>query len=242
MEATDDRVPASSGPPPQRCSRPWRRAMNLLPWRVKNFVSERAPLLYHLAANLGRRGNSPEHWDERLAETWDDRGMHWPTKNDLVASLTAASESIVDVGCGNGSILRHLKSRGYRNLHGVEISQYAIRCLRRDGIEMHFGILPSIPLPDNAFDVVIASQVLEHVIRRRRFLSEIWRVLKPGGRGFVFVPDDCLGPISESEHVAKYNARSLRGVLEQQFEVVGVTSMRDVHHAMPILFAEIRKG
>ncbi|MGE5522227.1 MAG: class I SAM-dependent methyltransferase [Rhodospirillaceae bacterium] len=215
--------------------------MTLLPWRVKNFVSEHAPLLYHFAANFGRTGNSGRHWDERLAATWDDRARHWPTKNELVASITRPSDILVDLGCGNGSILRYLKSRGYERLHGVEVSEYAIERLRHEGIEMHRGKFPAIPLPDAAFDVAIASQVLEHVIRRGRFATEIRRILRPGGRALVFVPDDCLGPISESEHVAKYNARSLRQFLERRFQVLRVVSMRDSHHEMPILFAEVQR-
>lgn len=215
--------------------------MDYLPWRVKNFISQHFPLLYHLAANAGVKGNSTAHWDARLAETWDTGSRQWPTKNQLIASLTRPSEVILDIGCGNGSILRHLKSRGYRDLHGLEISDYAIRRLRADGIEMHFGQLPSIALPAAQYDVVIASQVLEHIIRRRRFLQEVRRVLKPGGRAFIFVPDDCLGPIDEREHVIKYDARSLRKVLEAYFNVVALDSMRDENYAMPILFAHVTK-
>lgn len=133
----------------------------MIPWRVKNFLSSHFPLLYHLAVNLGKNeGNSPEHWGRRLAETWDEAGRHWPTKNELTASLTRPSDVILDIGCGNGSILRDLKRRGYRNLQGLEISDYAIRRLRGEGVEMHFGVLPSIPLPEAMFDIVIASQVL----------------------------------------------------------------------------------
>lgn len=39
--------------------------MPFIPWRVKNFLSEHFPLLYHLSVNLGARGNSPEHRDAR---------------------------------------------------------------------------------------------------------------------------------------------------------------------------------
>lgn len=216
--------------------------MPLIPWRVKNFVSNRFPLLYHLAANAGVHGNSISHWDSRLAETWDDKARHWPTKNELIASLTLPSERILDVGCGNGSILLHLKSRGYEHLHGLEISEYAIRRLRKEGIMMHFGALPSIPLPDATFDVVIASQVLEHIIRRRTLLKEMRRVLKPGGRAFIFVPDDCLGPIAEPEHVMKYDGASLRAFVQRYFSVVMVESIQDAHHGISILFAHLKKN
>jgi SAM-dependent methyltransferase len=215
--------------------------MPIIPWRIKNLLSENFPLLYHIAVNLGTRGNSTEHWDRLLAQGWDASGRHWPTKNKLIASLTESAEAILDVGCGTGSILRYLKSCGYTNLHGLEISDYAIKRLRGEGIKMHFGVLPEIALPDDTYDVVIASQVLEHVIRRRRFVSEIRRVLKPGGRAFIFVPDDCLGPIDEPEHVVKFNTRSLQKLLEKYFSVVAINSMHDENFDMPVLFAHLEK-
>ena len=61
------------------------------------------------------------------------------------------------------------------------------------------GISDSKPLTP-----VAGAPLLEHVIRRSLFATEIQRVLGPGGRAFVFVPDDCLGPIDEPEHVIKY--------------------------------------
>lgn len=215
--------------------------MSFIPWRVKNFLSEHFPLLYHVARNAGTRGNDTAHWDQWLSKTWEDASRSWPTKNELLALLTAPADVILDIGCGNGSMLRYFKQRGYVYLHGLEISSYAIERLGAEGIEMHFGVLPSIPLPDAMFDVVIASQVLEHIVRRGRFLKEIRRVLKPGGRAFVFVPDDCLGPIDETEHVIKFNARSLHKLLAAYFSVLRLESMRDVNHPMPVLFAHVAK-
>jgi ubiquinone/menaquinone biosynthesis C-methylase UbiE len=215
--------------------------MTLIPWRFKFFLSKNVPLLYHLAVNAGLRANSPEHWDARLAETWDDAGRHWPTKNALIASLTKRTDVILDVGCGDGHMLRTLRSDGYQSLHGLEISDYAVQRLRGEGIHMHKGKLPRIPLPDASFDVVIASQVLEHVIRRRFFIKEIKRVLKPGGLACIFVPDDCLGPIDEKEHVICYNSRSLRAFLANYFSSVQIESIRDVNHVAPILYARVAK-
>jgi SAM-dependent methyltransferase len=193
-------------------------------------------------ANAGLKGNSEAHWDDMLARTWDDAGRSWPTKNAIIEQLTQSSQCIVDIACGNGSILRHLGKRGYTNLHGVEISRLACRKLSEAGVTMHRGRLPGIPLPDGLVDVVIASQVLEHIIRRRRFLTEIVRIMRPGGRAFIFVPDNCLGPIDEPEHVHVYDAHSLRRFISAFLQVIEIRTMRDVNHEIPILFAHCRKA
>lgn len=214
--------------------------MNVLPYRIRKVISDRLPLLYHLVANAGTSGNSAEHWDARLAETWDKR--EWPTKTERIRALTTTGDVVLDIGCGNGGILRQLAAEGYRDLHGFEISQYAVRRLREAGMTMWSGCLPDLPIADQRFDVVIASQVLEHVIRRRRFMREVARVLKPAGRAFIFVPDNCLGPIDEPEHVIRYNAETLRAFLAKTFRVVSIESMRDANFAMPVLFAQVVKA
>ena len=211
----------------------------LLPWRVRKVISDRLPLLYHLVTNTGTAGNSAEYWDQRLEETWDAR--EWPTKTSRIRALTRPGHAIVDIGCGNGSILRQLAGHGYRDLSGVEVSDYAVERLRASGINMWRGSIPKLPIPDARFDVVIASQVLEHVIQRRRFVREISRILKPDGRAFIFVPDDCLGPIDECEHVIKYTKDSLGRFLAPTFDIDSIESMRDENFAMSLLFAQVRK-
>jgi hypothetical protein len=55
------------------------------------------------------------------------------------------------------------------------------------------------------------------------------------------VPDNCLGPIDEKEHVICYNADSLQRFLAGYFTSVEIESMRDVNHESPILFARVRR-
>lgn len=212
----------------------------LIPWRVKNFVSNKFPLAYHLIRNCGFDGNSTEHWDQRLAETWNDPRRMWPDKNTLIHQLTDENDAILDIACGNGSILKYLKTQGYQKLHGLEISTYAVNRLESEGINMCQGKLPHLPYPDDTFDAVIASQVLEHVIRRRTFAREIARVMSTDGKAFIFVPDDCMGPIDEKEHVIKYTQKSLHTFLSTYFTHVQVESIRDRSQESPILFALVQ--
>lgn len=214
--------------------------MSLIPWRVRNFISERFPLAYHLAVNIGANGNSQEHWDARLAETWNEPTRFWPAKVAAIEQIVEPSESVVDIGCGNGSILRELRDRGYMKLHGLEQSAYAVKRLTAEGIPMSQGNLLSMPFHEAQFDVAIASEVLEHVIRRDRFCKELSRIVRPSGRIMIFVPNDRLGPISEPEHVIKYDARSLRIFLERHWAVESVGTVVEDHNGADSLFAVCR--
>src|SRR3954462_14994345 len=94
------------------CRRRFRRSwQGMVPWRVKNFVAERFPTVYHLAINAGRNRNSQEHWDAALARTWDAPNRSWPVKVGEIAWALTRDISLVDVGCGTGSILRGLRDR-----------------------------------------------------------------------------------------------------------------------------------
>ena len=170
--------------------------------------------------------NSQEYWDQRLAEAWNHSTGFWPTKLAPIAKPVQPDEAIVDIGCGTGSILRDLRDRGYTKLHGLEQSEYAVKRLSTEGIEMSRGDLLHMPFDEPQFDVAIASQVLEHVIRRNRFCRELSRIVRPAGKILIFVPNDRLGPIAEPTHVMKYDARSLRRFLNRHWTVEASGSAR----------------
>lgn len=215
--------------------------MNILPWRLRAAISDRFPLAYHFAANLLRRRAGAEYWDNNLAQWWDHDVRRWPAKAKIIAAHCQPGSAVIDVACGNGSILRDLRSLGFSDLSGLEISTYAVDRLRREGFSMFHGALPRIEAPSDRFDVVIASQVLEHIIRRHAFANEIARVMKADGHGFFFVPNECLGPIDEPEHVIKYSAATLASFLSRHFDVIAVEPFNDPNFKMSILLGHVRK-
>ena len=216
--------------------------MNIIPWRVRAAISEHFPLAYHLTSNLFRKREGAEYWDKNLAEWWEHDVRRWPTKSRIISERCDPAGALIDIACGNGSILRDLRRLGFQNISGLEISRYAVNRLREEGFTMFQGTLPRIPAPDQSFDTVIASQVLEHIIRRNTFVSEILRVMKPGGQAFIFVPNDCLGPIDEPEHVIKYNRKTFESFLKRHFEDVSVEIIKDANFAMTVLLGHVRKS
>jgi pseudaminic acid biosynthesis-associated methylase len=85
--------------------------------------------------------------------------------NELFLSGIPADARILEVGCNVGNQLAVLREMGYRNLHGVEIQEYALEQARRNLPEIQFTRASAfeIPYPDKHFDVVFTSGVLIHI-------------------------------------------------------------------------------
>lgn len=98
---------------------------------------------------------------------------------------------VLEVGCGAGRFLRALgRSRPGLRLVGADLSRNALRVLaeRCQEIETRLVEGPSLPAADREFDAVLALDVLEHVEDTDALLSEIRRVLVPGGVFHLHVP------------------------------------------------------
>lgn len=169
--------------------------MPLIPWRVKARLAHRFPLLYSCAINFGQHPYNTLREGEGIGAYWDLPNQIWPDVHTLLLRLTSSTDAVLDVGVGTATMLRFLHENGYRDLHAVDATRYTLRRLWDLGIDAREGLLPDIPYEDNRFDFVIASQILEHISPRNKFLNNIYRVLKPGGRADIFVPDNCLTPL-----------------------------------------------
>jgi SAM-dependent methyltransferase len=94
---------------------------------------------------------------------------------------------VVDAGCGTGLMLVELET--YGRIRGFDISEYAIEfCRQRGLVNAERGDVTQLPLPGESADFVTAVDVLEHLDDDCQALAEWFRVLRPGGRLFLFVP------------------------------------------------------
>lgn len=102
--------------------------------------------------------------------------------------------TILDLGCGHGALLHFLREAGYRNIAGVDVSPQQVAEAERLGIEgvRQGDLLEALRgLSDCSQDVVVAFDVIEHFGKDELlpFVDEVLRVLKPGGRWIIHVPN-----------------------------------------------------
>jgi ubiquinone/menaquinone biosynthesis C-methylase UbiE len=153
---------------------------------------------------------------------------------DFVTSLAPADKAL-DLGVGDGRLTTELQAT---SLVGADVSQVALDRARTrlPGAELVL-IEPDEPLPfaDNTFDLVTCIETLEHIRDVQLALSEIRRVLRPGGRLALTTPASARWRVllrgmehPFSPHLRSFTRRSLRSTLEAMgFQIFELSS----HHA-----------
>ena len=137
----------------------------------------------------------------------------------------AGDERVLDLGCGTGDLAADLAHGGARVI-AVDVAQAALDRARARHPELDLRLVPidgPLPFDDGAFDAVWSSEVIEHVADTARWLSEVRRVLEPGGRVLLTTPSHgrlrlLAGGIERysqplGDHLHLYTARSLRELL-----------------------------
>lgn len=95
---------------------------------------------------------------------------------------------LLDIGCGNGRSVRLYQLAGW-DAWGVEPNEAAARYAQAAGLQVFVGTLEQMRFPSEHFDIVTMYQVLEHVANPKELLSEVYRILKPGGQLLISVPN-----------------------------------------------------
>ncbi|MGZ4350807.1 MAG: class I SAM-dependent methyltransferase [Solirubrobacteraceae bacterium] len=134
-------------------------------------------------------------------------------------------DRVLDLGCGAADLTAELARVAPLTI-GADVAEAALARARRRHPDLDVRLIPlddALPFDDAAFDVVWSSEVIEHVADTARWLSEVRRVLAPGGRVLLTTPDHgrlrlLVGGVERycdpvGDHLHLYTARSLRGLL-----------------------------
>jgi SAM-dependent methyltransferase len=192
-------------------------------------------------ASLGRPMAASEYHESVWSAVPDDAvPMGLERRRAFLLSRVAPGERVLDLGCGTAELTEALREAGARPL-GVDVSEQALLRARALHPQIELRAAPPdgpLPLGDAQFDAVWAGEVIEHVRDTAAWLSEVRRVLAPGGRLLLSTPYHGRlslallairpgGPRAHfdprGDHLRFYTAASLRALLADfGFEQIGV--------------------
>jgi ubiquinone/menaquinone biosynthesis C-methylase UbiE len=134
----------------------------------------------------------------------------------MVGPRSRRGTTILDVGCGDGTLMTHLGG----NCVGIDVSEEALRSARANsGAEVVLASASALPFRDGSFDLVICTEVLEHIDDMEAAIGQLVSVAKQDGTIHLTVPTASwyrlvlfrlLGTrpyyLSEAEHKREFSA------------------------------------
>jgi SAM-dependent methyltransferase len=150
----------------------------------------------------------------------------------IALKVNSPRPRVLNIGIGSGHFEQTALARGWE-VHSLDPDAVAIERLAGSGVQGHVGYIEQMDLASNQFDAVVASEVLEHLRddQRAAGLTEIARVLKPGGWFLCTVPFNenlkasdvicpCCGTLFHRwGHQASFTLERMRAELEPMFAV-----------------------
>ncbi|HKO04886.1 MAG TPA: class I SAM-dependent methyltransferase [Candidatus Acidoferrales bacterium] len=113
------------------------------------------------------------------------RELNWEIARDMGAVRSAVGAAVADIGCGAKPYQRYFPDAAAYVGVDLPAGRSANKLEKRADV---YADLQRLPIADESFDVVLCTQVLEHVPEPERVLSEAHRILRAGGMAVLSVP------------------------------------------------------
>jgi SAM-dependent methyltransferase len=129
----------------------------------------------------------------------------WRSSGDqleaMVRGYVTPEASVLDLGCGRGGVVE-LIWRDAKLAAGLDPDSPSLTSRRTSGMPILRGVGEHLPFASSSFDLVVCVWVLEHLKEPLTVLSEVWRVLRPGGH-FVFLTPNLRNPLLVLNRIGK---------------------------------------
>jgi ubiquinone/menaquinone biosynthesis C-methylase UbiE len=144
-----------------------------------------------LSVRSGRVSRPKAYYDEYWSEGGfnPDQGL-MNSLHRVLERTVRGDEDCIDVGCGRGRGPGAWLAAHTGSYLGVDVSEAAVEAAR--GLGLNAQVIEDasrLPFPDASFDLAVCLEVLEHLVDPQLAASEMLRILRPGGRVLVTVPN-----------------------------------------------------
>lgn len=152
----------------------------------------------------------------------EDMSDNYVFQRSLLAYLEAAkivSGDVLEIGAGEGYGIKHIAPKAN---HYLTLDKYPVHIDPEytNVSFMQMTIPPLAGIEDASFDYVVSFQVIEHIEADDKYVSEIHRVLKPGGKFIVTTPNKKMSITRNPWHVREYTIGELKTLLGNEFSSV----------------------
>ena len=156
-------------------------------------------------------GSHKELFYDRFSNVWDKKINNSETEkrikvifNEFLSSKDLKGKKFLEVGCGLGYFSNKAFTMG-ANVTGIDIGPNLVAINKKKTPKGQFKVASASKLPfkDNQFDVVLSTEVIEHVDKQNQALGEMARVLKKGGMLVITTPNRIFKPLFDFLSITK---------------------------------------
>jgi 2-polyprenyl-3-methyl-5-hydroxy-6-metoxy-1,4-benzoquinol methylase len=146
---------------------------------------------------------------------------------------------VLDVGGGDGVLGEYLWKKG-NIVTSVDLPSVAGRVHKCKGLSAAAGDAEFLPFVSDTFDVVLASEIVEHLWDPNSFFDEAFRVLKKGGKLIISTPEGKEG-LRYDSHKSFFTVERLSHILDTKFATVKFKRLTAVRTQTPTIIVLFRK-
>lgn len=153
-----------------------------------------------------------------------DNPLHHRLLSAYVFSQKYIKGDVLELGCGEGRgidiILR--KSKSFTAIDKIKDVIEKLSLKYKDNVFISSNFPPLSDIEDNSFDTIISFQVIEHIQDDTQYISEIERILRPGGVALITTPNIKMTLTRNPWHVREYTSEELNNLCRKYFSQVDV--------------------
>ena len=170
------------------------------------------------------------HWQQISQSIFNYNAfVHLRYQQVLKAVPQNKSLKILDIGCGEGVLVWLIYQKTNSPfIVGIDSDASAIKFAHQQLLKRQAkakflkASAYKLPFKDNSFDLIVSTEVIEHLSQANKHLAEINRLLKPKGKLIITTPVK-LSPVPQDKmHIKEYTPLELKSLLNQYFDKVAV--------------------